>query len=107
MGKQNQWVDGRELNSIYKTAYKDEAINQMVEVGAKDFTQRIKVVSCSANDKGLPLLDPEMMPEPLPKPVKDLFDDEAALATTDDESEATSDISASTATAGTEATPAN
>lgn len=75
LGKQNNWVDGRDLAALYKTAHKDEAINQMFEASSKDYKQRIKVISCSANEKGLPLIDPELMPEPLPKLVKDLFKD--------------------------------
>ena len=41
--------------------------------GSKDYTQRIKVVTCSVNEKGLPLIDPEILPEPLPKVGKDLL----------------------------------
>lgn len=73
LGRQNNWLDGRDLAALYKTAHKDEAINQMVEASAKDYRQRIKMLSCGANEKGLPLIDPELMPEPLPKAGKDLF----------------------------------
>lgn len=74
LGRQNNWLDGRDLAALYKTAHKDEAINQMVEASAKDYRQRIKMLSCTANEKGLPLIDPELMPEPLPKAGKDLFE---------------------------------
>jgi hypothetical protein len=74
LGRQNNWLDGRDLAALYKTPYKDEAINQMVEASAKDYRQRIKMVSCGANEKGLPVIDPNIMPEPLPKPGKDLFE---------------------------------
>lgn len=74
LGRQNNWLDGRDLAALYKTAHKDEAINQMVEASSKDYKQRIKILSCSANEKGLPLIDPELMPEPLPKAGKDLFE---------------------------------
>lgn len=87
LGKQNQWLDGRDLNALYKTAHKDEAVNQMFEVSSKDYTQRIKVVSCQANEKGLPRLDPETMPEPLPKPAKDLFEEAADAVATDSSAE--------------------
>lgn len=73
LGRQNNWLDGRDIAALYKTAHKDEAINQMVEASSKDYKQRIKVVSCSANEKGLPLIDPEILPAPLPKVGKDLF----------------------------------
>ena len=73
LGRQNNWLDGRDLAALYKTAHKDEAINQMVEASSKDYKQRIKILTCAANEKGLPLIDPELMPEPLPKVGKDLF----------------------------------
>jgi len=73
LGRQNNWLDGRDLAALFKTAHKDEAINQMFEASSKDYRQRIKVLSCSANEKGLPLIDPELLPEPLPKLGKDLF----------------------------------
>jgi hypothetical protein len=66
LSKQNTWVDGRELGILFKTPHKDEAVNQLCEVSAKDYTQRIKLVECTANEKGLPIIDPAIMPEPLP-----------------------------------------
>lgn len=79
LNKQKDWVDGRDLNSLFKTSYKDEAINQLVEVSSKDYRQRIKVIQCSANEKGLPVINPDIMPEPLPKAGKDLFADLKAV----------------------------
>ncbi len=78
LGKQNQWLDGRELASLYKTEHKDEAVNQVFEASSKDYTQRIKILSCPVNEKGLPIIDPELMPEPIPKQVRDLFDADSA-----------------------------
>lgn len=76
LGKQNQWLDGRDLAGLYKTEHKDEAVNQLFEASSKDYTQRIKVISCAANEKGMPLIDPEIMPEPIAKPTRDLFEDD-------------------------------
>lgn len=67
LGKQKDWLDGRDLAALYKTLHKDEAINQMVEVSAKDYTQRIKILTCQSNDKGLPIIDEALLPPPLPK----------------------------------------
>lgn len=75
LNKQKDWTDGRDLNSLFKTPHKDEAINQLVEISAKDYRQRIKVIPCGVTDKGLPQIDPELMPEPLPKVGKDLLDE--------------------------------
>lgn len=83
LGKQNNWVDGRDLNALFRTAHKDEAINQMFEASSKDYKQRLKVLGCPANEKGLPVIDPELMPEPLPKPGKDLFDNAGAAGEAD------------------------
>lgn len=82
--KQKDWVDGRDLNSLFKSTYKDEAINQMVEISAKDYRQRIKVIKCGINDKGLPVIDPDIMPDPQPKAGKDLFAELDATATEPD-----------------------
>jgi hypothetical protein len=84
LGKQNNWVDGRDLNALFKTVHKDEAINQMFEASSKDYKQRIKVITCTANEKGLPIIDPEIMPEPLPKPGKDLLDNLVQESSTED-----------------------
>lgn len=65
LGKQNTWVDGRDPGALYKTAHKDEAINQKVEASAKDFTQRILLLGCTLNEKGQPQLLPEWLPEPM------------------------------------------
>ena len=75
LGKQNNWVDGRDLNALFKTGHRDEAINQMFEASSKDYRQRIKVIACAVNEKGLPVIDPSILPEPLPKPVKDPFNE--------------------------------
>ena len=78
-GKQKEWLDGRDANALFKTPHKDEAINQLVEVSSKDYTQRIKVLGCAVSEKGLPMIDAELLPPPQPKPPKKA-DDEGAVA---------------------------
>lgn len=81
LGKQKDWLDGRDPGSLFKTPHKDEAINQMVEISSKDYTQRIKVISCEVNEKGVPILAEELLPPPLPKiaksPNRDLLEEVA------------------------------
>ncbi|WP_347330056.1 hypothetical protein [Marinimicrobium locisalis] len=67
LGKQKDWLDGRDRGALYKTPHKDEAVNQMVEISARDFEQRIRVLPCEADEKGLPTLAQDDMPEPRPK----------------------------------------
>lgn len=69
-GKNKEWVDGYDANAVFKTLYKDEAINQMVEVSSKDYTQRVKIINCELNEKGLPVIEADIMPAPLPKAPK-------------------------------------
>jgi len=69
-GKNKEWVDGYDANAVFKTPHKDEAVNQMFEITSKDYTQRVKVLACELNEKGLPIIPADIMPAPLPKAAK-------------------------------------
>lgn len=56
LGKQKDWLDGGDRGALYKTPHKDEAINQMVEINTKDYQQRITVVACETDERGLPVM---------------------------------------------------
>lgn len=62
LNKRGEWVDGREARSLFNTLHHDEALNQKIEVNAKDYTLRISLLGCDRNDKGIPLLKDEDMP---------------------------------------------
>lgn len=66
LAKSRQWTDARDLRGLFQTPHKDEAINQKVEVNAKDYTQRIHLLEVELNDKGLPIIPDEHKPAPLP-----------------------------------------
>lgn len=83
LGKQKDWLDGRDPASLFKTSHKDEAINQLVEISAKDYTQRIRVLSCNLNEKGAPLISEEDLPPPLPKVAKAIASDSAEESVND------------------------
>lgn len=70
LSKQSEWVDGQDLTVIFKTEHRDEALNQLFETNAKDYGQRIHIISCEMNEKKLPVIDPDIMPPPLPKKVE-------------------------------------
>lgn len=100
-GKNKEWVDGYDANALYKTPHKDEAVNQMFEITSKDYQQRVKVISCAADEKALPIIASDIMPAPLPKVPKppkasaDLFAEAAPdLASEDDAPEAELSFSA-------------
>lgn len=62
LNKQKRWVSGREARSLFNTPHKDEAINQMFEVSSKDYTQRVKLLSCELNEKRVPIVLTEDLP---------------------------------------------
>src|SRR5690554_1728085 len=62
LGKQKDWLDGRDRNSLFKTPHKDEAVNQRVEISAKDYTQRITLLLCPVDERGLPVIAPDDLP---------------------------------------------
>lgn len=70
LGKQKDWLDGRDRNSLFKTPHKDEAVNQRVEISAKDFRQRVSLLLCPVDERGLPVIDAEDLPPAQPKPAK-------------------------------------
>ncbi|MBU2886326.1 hypothetical protein KO507_11175 [Gilvimarinus agarilyticus] len=67
MSKQRAWVDGREAASLYRTPHRDEAVNEKFEVNSKDYSQRVTLVTCTLNDRGVPMIDPAILPAPIPK----------------------------------------
>ncbi len=76
--KQGEWTDGRDAKILFRTEHKDEAVNQCVEITAKDYTQRVHVIECDLNEKGNPQLAAEQLPPPRPA------DNEEPLEETDD-----------------------
>lgn len=70
LGKNKEWLDGYDVNGLFKTLHKDEAINQMVEVSAKDYQQRVKIIACDLDEKGLPIIQLDLMASPIPKAPK-------------------------------------
>lgn len=62
LNKQKEWVDARDLGSLFKTVHKDEALNQLFEVNTRDFSQRIHIVTCGLKANGLPDIDPADLP---------------------------------------------
>lgn len=57
LSKQGEWLDGSESASIYRTEHKDEAINLKVEHAVRQPELRLKIVTCTANEKGRLQLD--------------------------------------------------
>ena len=53
-----EWVDGREPQRLLKHKHRDEALNQLVELSAKDIQLRGEILSVGTNAKGEPVVEP-------------------------------------------------
>lgn len=62
LNKHGDWVDGREAAGLFRTPYRDEALNRMIEVNSKDYTLRIKLLECDLNERGNPRLNEADLP---------------------------------------------
>lgn len=63
--KSGDWIDGREPQRVMKFAHRDEAVNQLVELSAKNTDLRGEVLSCEVNARGEPELEPSDVRTPL------------------------------------------
>lgn len=74
-GKSGDWLDGRNPTALFRSAHKDEAINQQFEAGSKDYSLRIHLLECELNAKRQPIIEAEDLPPLTPKASADLLDE--------------------------------
>jgi len=55
--KHQEWLTGKDVSQIYFGKYKDEALNQLIDITLSDVNVRAKVVETVLNERGLPLLE--------------------------------------------------
>lgn len=53
----SEWVDGREPQRLLKLKHQDEAVNQLVELSAKDIELRGEVIGVALNEKKEPVIE--------------------------------------------------
>jgi len=56
--RQNEWVDGHDPAPLFKAAFRDVALNTLIELNAKDIELRGVIIEVEVNDKGLPRVVP-------------------------------------------------
>lgn len=54
LSKSNEWIDGRDSARLFRTEYKDVAINQMFEANTRDVSLRIELLECKLDNKKNP-----------------------------------------------------
>jgi len=87
LNRQIEWFDGRDAASLYKTFHKDEALNHMFELNAKDHTQRIEVLTCNVNERGIPVVEEGRLPSMALEPSPPLAAKHASLTEQDEGNE--------------------
>ncbi len=60
--KSLEWINGCEANQLFKTPHRDIALNQLMELNAKDIQLRVKIISCELNKSGNPELPIQSIP---------------------------------------------
>jgi hypothetical protein len=56
LGKDLTWVEGSNANLIFTAQHRDIALNQLIELNAKDIHLRAEIAECEADKKGRPAL---------------------------------------------------
>jgi hypothetical protein len=56
LGKDLEWLDGSDVSQIFNTEHRDIALNQLIELNAKDINLRAQIIECEADKKGRPIM---------------------------------------------------
>ena len=57
-GKKKKWVDGTNPRRVLVCTHEDEAVNQLVELSARDIHLRGEVRAAETNQRGIPRIEP-------------------------------------------------
>ena len=57
INRQKEWVDGRDTKILFRSPHKDEAINLVFELSAKDIYLRAEAIGVELDDKGQPVVE--------------------------------------------------
>jgi len=77
--RKGEWVSGKDASVLFQQPHYDQALNQLIEINAKDIQLRGRVEELALNDKKLPVIteygpDPvqaELMADPIPAATAD------------------------------------
>ncbi len=63
-GKAKHWVDGSDPKQVLRVRHRDEAVNGLVELSARDVSLRGEVVATVLDERGHPVIEPSQIPLP-------------------------------------------
>ncbi|MDX2463156.1 MAG: hypothetical protein QNK31_01470 [Porticoccus sp.] len=56
LDKSLEWVNGCDASRLFKSPYRDVALNQLMELNAKDILLRATIITCEITAAGNPVL---------------------------------------------------
>ncbi len=56
LNKQQEWVDGSDRRTLYRTQHRDEAVNVVFEHSSKDIYLRAQPLECEVDDSKQPIV---------------------------------------------------
>ncbi len=62
--KSGEWANTLRASTIYRTVHKDEALNHLLEMNAKEITLRLSIVEATHTEAGIQLNTPLEPVEP-------------------------------------------
>ncbi|MDG1165919.1 MAG: hypothetical protein P8N61_11170, partial [Porticoccaceae bacterium] len=60
LNKDLEWSSEADRNVVFCSPYRDIALNQLIELNAKDIDLRASIVECEADAKGRPVLTADL-----------------------------------------------
>ena len=64
-GKSKTWVDGSQARLVQRTPHRDEAVNTLVELSARDIDLRGEVLAAELSERGEPIIEASQIPLPI------------------------------------------
>jgi hypothetical protein len=86
LNKQQEWVDGSDRRTLYRTKYRDEAVNVVFEHSSKDIYLRAQPLECEVDDNNQPIVKAG---PPIFAPLADEDEDDSAPAENSEDALAT------------------
>lgn len=89
LDKHSGWQSGKDNNALFRVDHRDEALNTLIEINAKDITLRGKILEVPADEKKRPVVEISEEALALDKPgnhgAGELFVEELTIETTSNE----------------------
>ena len=57
LGRHGEWLDGSHVPALFRTAHRDVAVNELVEVNLRDFDLRGEIIAREADEDGYPAVE--------------------------------------------------